>query len=65
MRHAHEWLHRTDFPIFLPRLNEILAGVLAGSDSAGGRAALSSTDSPADMAIKLMDRLIVGEEVRG
>ena len=44
------------------RLKEILAEALAGSDSTSGRPALS-TDSPADMAIKLMDCLIMGEEV--
>ena len=54
---------------FLPlllylRLKEILAEALAaGSDGTMGRPGLGS-DSPANMAIKLMDCLIMGEEVR-
>ena len=53
---------------FLPlllylRLKEILAEALAaGSDGTMGRPGLGS-DSPANMAIKLMDCLIMGEEV--
>ena len=46
----------------LSSLKEILSEALAGSDSTSGRPPLS-TDSPADMAIKLMDCLIMGEKV--
>ena len=46
------------------RLKEILAEALAaGSDNAASRPGLGA-DSPANMAIKLMDCLILGEGVR-
>ena len=49
------------FALF-PRLKETLAKALASSDNTAGRPALN-TDSPADMAIRLMDSLILEDEV--